>query len=396
MTAATTLLPTVRLWQRTLRRYRPWRAGVLLIVGLATLGVTDLLPPYLGEHPFPFFYAYILFAAWYGDGWDGVAAVTLGSLACADVLPPGNSLAVANPVDAAAEVVFTATSLFLVLLVSRLRRAHVLARAEIAERRRAEEALRASDERLRAERAAAEAARRVAEDALGARDRFLATMSHELQTPLTAIGAGLGLLEMAAVERLRPPERALLANARRNTESLRRQISDLLALNKSVADTLTLECALVDLRDVIGDALAGVHALVAAKGQTLDVDLPLPLPVRADARRLEQALVNLLSNAHRHTPPGATIRVAGRLVEGDVEVIVRDDGPGIPAEEVERIFARFHRAGATGGAGLGLSIARGIAERHGGRLWAEAVQGQGAAFHLRLRREPVESGGAAS
>ncbi len=383
--------PTIRRRYRALRRRRPWRVGVLLIVGLATLGGANLLPPYLGEHPFPFFYAYILFAAWYGDGWDGVTAVTLGALAYADVLPPGRSLAIANPVDAAAETVFTVTSLLLVTLIQRLRRAHALARTEIAERRRIEEALRASEERLRIEHAAAEAARRIAEDALGARDRFLATVSHELQTPLTAVGAGLGLLEMNASERLQPPERALLANARRNTESLRRQIADLLTLGKGVTDTLTLECDTVDLRDVAGDALAGIHALVAEKGQTLDVDLSAPLPVRGDARRLEQTVVNLLSNAHRYTPPGATIRVVGRVAEGAVTLTVGDDGPGIPEDERERIFARFYRLGATGGGGLGLSIARGIVELHGGRLWAEGGPGQGAAFHLRLPQGTAET-----
>lgn len=368
---------------------------MLLISGLTILGVTDGLPPYLGEHPFPFFYAYILFAAWYGDGWDGLAAVTLGAVACADVLPPGNSLAIADPVNSAAEVVFTVTSLLLVILVQRLRRAHALARGEVAERRRIEAALRASEQHLRAEHAATEAARRVAEEALGARDRFLATVSHELQTPLTAAQAGLGLLEMAASERLRPSERALLDNARRNTESLRRQIADLLALGKGMADTLTLECDTVDVRDVAGDALAGVHALVTAKGQTLDVDLPVPLPVRGDARRLAQVLVNLLSNAHRHTPPGVTIRVVGRVAGGDVALTVGDDGPGIPVAELDHIFARFYRSGPAGGAGLGLSIARDIVELHGGRLWAEGGPGQGATFHMRLPRGTVGMGEAA-
>ncbi len=111
--------PTIRSRYHALRRRRSWRIGVLVIVGLATMRGADLLPPYLGEHPFPFFYAYILFAAWYGDGWDGVAAVALGALACADVPPPGRSLAIANPVDAAAEIVFTVTSLLLVTLIQR-------------------------------------------------------------------------------------------------------------------------------------------------------------------------------------------------------------------------------------------------------------------------------------
>lgn len=210
--------------------------------------------------------------------------MTLGAVVCADVLPPGNSLAIADPVDAAAEDVFTVTSLLLVILVQHLRRAYALTRSEIEEHRRIEAALRASEQRLRAEHAAVEAARRIAEDALGARDRFLATMSHQLQTPLTAVGAGLGLLDMTASARLSAPDRALLDNARRNTESLRRQITDLLAHNEPAGESRVLECKPADLRDVVGDALTSVHALVAAKGQTLDVDLPVPLPVRGDAQ----------------------------------------------------------------------------------------------------------------
>jgi len=129
------------------------------------------------EHPFPFFYAYALLAVWYGDGWDGLGAVILSAVACADVLPPDGSLSIAAPVDIVAEAVLTASSLLLVALVQRLRRAHTVAQAEIVERRRVEDALRASEGRLLAEHAAAEAARQGAEGAQRVQDDFLATVA---------------------------------------------------------------------------------------------------------------------------------------------------------------------------------------------------------------------------
>ncbi|MDP9372217.1 MAG: HAMP domain-containing histidine kinase, partial [Chloroflexota bacterium] len=236
-----------------------------------------------------------------------------------------------------------------------------------------------------------EAARSLRDEAqrLEALDRlradFIATVSHDLRTPLTAIRAGLGMLETGLVDRLPPDERQLLRDARRNTERLGRLIDDLLALNQLEAGTLRLEREPLDLRAIAGSAIASVHSLARQKGQTLAVDLPAPLPAEGDPRRLEQAVVNLLANAHQHTPPGTRIAVAGRATDREVRLTVSDNGPGIPAGELEHIFRRFHRvAPAGGGSGLGLAIARGIVALHGGRLWAES--GRGAAFHVALPR----------
>ncbi len=221
------------------------------------------------------------------------------------------------------------------------------------------------------------------------REQFLATVSHELQTPLTAVWAGLGLLEVSAADRLSAGEAALLTNARRNAERLRAQIADLLAFNQLRAGILTLASAPLDLRAMVTDAFAAVHALLAQKGQRLEADLPVPLPVHGDARRLEQVLVNLLGNAHRHTPPGTRVAVSGRVAGDDILLTVRDDGPGIPPALAETIFERFAQAaGDEGGTGLGLTIARGLVELHGGALWVEGAPGpgDGAVFHLRLPR----------
>jgi signal transduction histidine kinase len=96
---------------------------------------------------------------------------------------------------------------------------------------------------------------------------------------------------------------------------------------------------------------------------------------------------NLLANAHQHTPPGTQIAISGRATANEVRLVVSDTGPGIPAEELEAIFQRFHHLPAgDSGSGLGLAIARGLVELHGGRIWAESEAGQRTAFHVVVPR----------
>jgi len=219
------------------------------------------------------------------------------------------------------------------------------------------------------------------------RATFISTISHDLRTPLTAAGAGLGLLETSLDDRLRDDERELLGNVRRNTGRLNLLIDDLLAFNQLEAGMLRLERDVIDVRTVVTDALSAVHLLIEEKGQRLEVDLPEPLPTEADAHRLEQVLINLLTNAHQHTPTGTRIAVSGRVTADEVVLAVSDTGPGIPQGELERVFQRFHRLSAHGGgSGLGLAIASGIMALHGGRLWVESEPGKGAHFFAALPR----------
>ncbi|MDP9370623.1 MAG: HAMP domain-containing histidine kinase [Chloroflexota bacterium] len=224
---------------------------------------------------------------------------------------------------------------------------------------------------------------------------FVASVSHDLQTPLAATRVSLGLLDASAAGRLQPEERELLDSARRNNQRLGLLIDDLLAYNQLEAGTLRLDRQPLDLRPIVADAMSTVHPLMEDKGQTLEVDFLGPLPVEGDARRLEQAVVNLLANAHQHTPPGTRVAIAGQTTASEILLSVRDDGPGIPVEELEPIFQRFHRLDATGkghGSGLGLSIARELVELHGGRIWAESTPGEGCVFHVAL---PKAAGGGA-
>ncbi len=223
---------------------------------------------------------------------------------------------------------------------------------------------------------------------------FVETISHDLQTPMAAMRASLGLLDSSAGDRLHTEERDLLDSARRNNQYLGLLIDDLLALNQLEAGTLHLDHQLLDLRTVVVDALGSVHPLLKDKGQTLEVDLPsTPLTVAGDARRLGQVIANLLANAHRHTPPGTHVMISGRATSAEVVLTVRDNGPSIAPWDLETIFRRFHRLAAHGeGSGLGLAIARELVELHGGRIWAESEPGQGSVFHMAL---PKAAGGGA-
>ncbi len=223
-------------------------------------------------------------------------------------------------------------------------------------------------------------------------EEFIANVSHDLRTPLTAVRAGLGLLAASAGDRLGAAEQGLLQNARRNTERLGRLIDDLVTFNQLRAGALDLEHEPLDLRVVVTDAAAAIHPLTEEKGQTIEADLPDPLPIDGDRRRLEQVLVNLLDNASRYSPRGARIAIAGRADAGEILLDVRDTGPGIAEGDLERVFTR----GITGqgGSGLGLTIARWLVELHGGRIWVESDPGAGATLRIALPRGEEASGAA--
>ena len=210
-------------------------------------------------------------------------------------------------------------------------------------------------------------------------DEFIATVSHQLLTPLAAAQAGLGLLDAGVGDRLGADDRRLLANIGRNIGRLGIHLNDLLTLNQLKAGTLMFAPVVIDLRAVVADAMAVVHPLLREKGQPLAVALPDALPVLGDAEELTQALINLLANAHRHTPGGTRVAISGRLVGDEVILTIEDSGPG----------------GATmTGSGLGLAIVRGIVELHGGRAWTEAAPGGGAIFALALPQATEPTNGA--
>jgi signal transduction histidine kinase len=233
-------------------------------------------------------------------------------------------------------------------------------------------------------------------DQLAERERVqreaIATVSHDLRTPLSAVHVALDLLAEIAAARLDEAGKELLATARRNTRHLVIQVEDLLAINQLDAGVLALRTVRIDLRAVVDEAVRAVLPLFQSKRQVVEIALPDALPLRGDARRLEQTVINLLANAHRHTPPGTRITITGAADAGGVRLTLRDNGRGILPGDLERIFERHHRRNAGGGSGLGLAIAHAFITQHGGQLWAENAPEGGAVFQIVLpRHEEADS-----
>jgi DNA-binding response OmpR family regulator len=221
------------------------------------------------------------------------------------------------------------------------------------------------------------------------KDEFVSTVSHELRTPLTSIAGSLGLIAGGAAGQL--PEKAarLISIAQSNSQRLVRLINDVLDLEKLESGKLPFQFSLVDLREIAQRAIEGVRGYADQLGVELLLADGPAAPVRGDVDRLVQVVTNLLSNAAKYSPRGEAVRIKVEREGGNAGLSVADRGPGVPEAFRDRIFSRFAQADSSdargkGGTGLGLYIAREIAERHGGRLWFEAPEGGGSIFHLDL------------
>jgi signal transduction histidine kinase len=211
-------------------------------------------------------------------------------------------------------------------------------------------------------------------------------VAHELRTPLTNIRGYLEALRDGVVE----PERTVIDSLHEEAMLLSHLVDDLQELSLAEAGGLTLERQPVVLADVVDRAIGAVRPRAEAEGIALRVDLSEDLPlVDVDPRRIGQVLRNLLDNGLTHTGPGGEIVVNAHAENEWVEVSVRDTGAGIAVEDLPYVFERFYRADrsrsrATGGAGLGLAIAKQLVEAHGGRIEVESEIGRGTRFTFTL------------
>ncbi|HEV8207759.1 MAG TPA: ATP-binding protein [Acidimicrobiia bacterium] len=222
--------------------------------------------------------------------------------------------------------------------------------------------------------------------------RFVADASHELRTPVSAVGAYAELFERGAQQR--PADLArVLRGVRVETSRMQALIEDLLLLTR-LDEGRPLERQPVELVGLAGEA--------AEAAQTISGDWPLsieadePVEVTGDRMRLREILDNLLANVRTHTPPGTRTTLRVRQ-EGDEALLeVADEGPGLDAEDAARVFERFYRADPSrardrGGTGLGLAVVAALVEAHGGRVEVDATPGAGATFRVRLPVSPVSA-----
>ncbi|MFH1831017.1 MAG: GAF domain-containing sensor histidine kinase [Pseudomonadota bacterium] len=251
------------------------------------------------------------------------------------------------------------------------------------------------------------------------KSEFLATMSHELRTPLTAIIGFTELIAEGVMGEIASEQKDALKEVLHNAADLLEMINSLLDLTKIESGSMGLELRMFDITETIKRMHITLTPLIQKKKQIMTVDLPDELPVlRGDERKIQQVILNLLANANKFTPEGGHITLAARhhqswdkvkkvaswwqrfeadpspVSRGCLEMVVEDDGIGIPPEHLERVFDMFHQADSSstrnfGGTGLGLALARKFIEMHGGTIWVESELGKGARFTVILPQNAI-------
>ena len=359
-------------------------AGAMLTgqVGSASLWYVVLAPPYagylLGRRP-----------AW---AWTAVTVALVIAVRLSErwiVLTPDWVIPAS---DAAVRIIIL--TLLLLAFSLATTRIHVKQVSELKER---EATIRALADDLSQQKEALVVARDAALGASRAKGEFLAMMSHEIRTPLNAV---LGLTGVLLDGDLAPDQRRLLETIRSSGDGLLVLLNDILDFSKVEAGRLTMERAPFDPGDCVEDALELFGGAAAEKGLDLcgEIAPGVPPVLEGDSGRVRQVVVNLVSNAVKFTQEGS-VRVlmsAGEAApdehgnDVEVHIEVADTGMGVPADHLSHLFQPFTQADASttrrfGGTGLGLAICRALAERMGGRVWAESERGKGSTFHFTFR-----------
>jgi signal transduction histidine kinase len=332
--------------------------SVLAAVGSAVLatGLQGLLWPYIPPSPQLLFYPAVLFSAWFGGFSAG--ALTVG-LSCLSImyffLPPLMQLRVDGIDDLVDLVVFGAMGLTLSWLMSRT--------VELSRRtRQAWLAARSATERL--------------EQASRAREEMLAIMSHDVRSPLHSISLSTTQILLAvqrggAQDRIREAaERVGRCTAR--VDGLLRNLIDVATLDTG---SLALSPSVVDVQALLDETALMFEPLAEQKSVRLAVSTSGAESIECDRDRILQVLQNVTGNAVKFVPAGGSIEITARSQPGEMLFEVRDTGPGIAPEHMERIFDRHWRSGVGAGTGLGLYIAKAIVDAHQGRIWARGVPG---------------------
>ena len=233
-----------------------------------------------------------------------------------------------------------------------------------------------------------------AERASRIREDVVAIVSHDLRNPVSTIAMAASVLEMDVPEEAKAEHIAVIKRA---AAGMNRLIVDLLDVSAIEAGRFAVDPEPMSMAPLLQEVCRMLTGQATVKRLELQCTVTDELPaVRADRDRVTQVLSNLIGNAIKFTPTGGSIVTEGEVQGADVIITVRDTGPGIPEEDLERIFDRFWhtRRRRGGGAGLGLAIAKGIVEAHGGRIWVESRVGEGTRFRFSLPpARPLSSAG---
>jgi PAS domain S-box-containing protein len=232
-----------------------------------------------------------------------------------------------------------------------------------------------------------------AQHAIKTREDVLAVVSHDLKNPLNTIG--LTAQVMRQLERMETAQIADMTDRiQRAVNGMLQLIADLLDFSRIQSGVFSVEVCSEKLDEVILPVIESMKPLAEAKQQNVDLRIAPNLPeVAADGRRVAQVISNLLSNAIKFTRPGGTVLISAQQRDNTVVVSIADEGPGIPQENLPKVFDRFWQAAETRqvGSGLGLSIAKGIVDAHGGKIWVESELGKGSSFFFTLPLANLET-----
>jgi signal transduction histidine kinase len=218
------------------------------------------------------------------------------------------------------------------------------------------------------------------------RRNMIADIAHELRTPLSNLKGYLEALNDGIIK----PDSDSIRSLDEEANLLSRLVNDLQELSLAEAGELKLDCAVQEITRVLKQAVVARKTQAAAKGVLLSAALPRKLPrVNIDVYRINQVLLNLTDNAIAHTARGGTIKISARRNDSWLQIDVADTGKGIPSKDLPNVFERFYRVDksrtrTTGGAGLGLAIAKSLVEAHGGEIEVQSQEGKGSRFSVRL------------
>ncbi len=216
---------------------------------------------------------------------------------------------------------------------------------------------------------------------------FIGNVSHELRTPLASLRALVDTLRDGALQDP-PAARRFVDSMDTEVDTLTQIVEESLELSRIESGRAPLRLAPTPVRDLILPAVDRLRPQAERARLSIEVELPADLPrVLADEERVQKVITNILHNAIKFTPPGGRVFISAQRIGDETVISLADTGVGIPSEDLPRVFERFYkadRARSSGGTGLGLAIAKHIVQDHGGRIWAESIEGQGSTFFFSL------------
>jgi two-component system phosphate regulon sensor histidine kinase PhoR len=215
---------------------------------------------------------------------------------------------------------------------------------------------------------------------------FVANVSHELRTPLASVRL---LIETLLSGALDEPETAtrMLSQMLGEVDSITQLAQELLDLSMIESGQMPMQMKRANLHEIVDEQIIHYETMTQQKHLSVEDHVPIDLTAEVDRKMIGRVLGNLIHNAIKFTPDRGRIAIEAAPSAEQIQVSVADSGVGIPAEDLPRIFERFYkvdRARGKSGTGLGLAIARHVVEAHGGRIWAESVEGKGATFYFTL------------